>query len=102
MVQECRREMKMEEFVPEYDRIPEVPKRIGRPVRPMEKPYERGSAGHAPKCGECPQWALGTQVCSLRGCHQAGRSPACRYGIVLIRAKRMADRRAVASAGRGK
>lgn len=80
----------------EDDLIPDVPKRTGRPVRPMSNPYERGSEGHAPKCRECPKWACRISVCSLKGGHQAWNSPACRYGIVLIRAKRMADRRAAA------
>lgn len=78
----------------EDDLIPDIPKRTGRPVRSMSNPYERGSEGHAPKCRECPKWWLRTSVCSLRGGHQPWNSPACRYGIVLIRAKRMADRRA--------
>jgi len=72
----------------------EVPARIGRPVRSMPDGFARGSAGHAPKCCACPKWLRETVVCSLRGSHQAGGSPACKYGIVLIRARRMADRRA--------
>lgn len=79
--------------VPYDDLIPEKPKRMGRPVRSMPDGYKRGSAGHAPKCHECPKWARRTSVCPLRGAHQAGMSPACRYGIVLIRASRMAERR---------
>ena len=76
------------------DEIEDVPPRMGRPVRAMLDGYARGSAAHAPKCRECPQWIGKTSVCPLRGAHQNGQSPACRYGIVLIRAKRMADRRA--------
>ena len=93
--------MTMEESQEEIDDlIPEVPKRMGRPVRKMENPYERGSKGHAPKCYECPQWFRQTLVCSLRASHQAGDSPACKYGIVLIRAKRMADKRERTKAGK--
>lgn len=88
------------EDIVEDDLIPDVPKRMGRPVRKMENPYERGSKGHAPKCCECPRWFRGTLVCSIRASHQAGYSPACKYGIVLIRAKRMADKREMAKAGR--
>ena len=82
------------------DLIPEKPKRNGRPIRPMENPYAPGSKGHAPKCGECPKWHDRTSVCAIKGCHQAKVSPACKYGIVLIRAKRMADKRERTKAGK--
>jgi hypothetical protein len=85
-----------EDIETDDDLVPDVPRRAGRPVRPMSDPYARGSEGHAPKCRECPQWACRTSVCGLRGAHQSWNAPACRYGIVLIRAKRMADRRAAA------
>lgn len=87
------------------DEIEDVPPRVGRPVRAMSDGFARGSAGHAPKCWECPKLVRAISVCPIRGAHQNGQSPACRYGIVLIRAKRMADRRARAaegSAARGK
>lgn len=87
------------------DEIEEVPRRVGRPVRAMPDGYSRGSACHAPKCWECPKWVRTTSVCPIRGAHQNGQSPACKYGIVIIRAKRMADRRAgsvAGSASRGK
>ena len=83
------------------DEIEDAPPRVGRPVRAMPDGYARGSAGHAPKCRECPQWVGKTSVCPLRGAHQNGQSPACRYGIVLIRAKRMADRRAGTESTKG-
>jgi len=78
------------------DEIPEVPRKVGRPVRSMANPYARGSEAHAPKCRECPKWLRSTVVCLFQGGHQSGASPACKYGIVLIRAKRMAERRAAA------
>lgn len=83
------------------DEIEEVPRRVGRPVRSMPDGYSRGSACHAPKCRECPKWDFTTAVCPFRGAHQNGQSPACRYGIVLIRAKRMADRRSGATSRKG-
>jgi hypothetical protein len=79
---------------PEVDDAADSPRRPGRKVRAMSAPFSRGSAAHAPKCRECPKHDGAHNVCPLLGAHQCGSSPACRYGIVLIRAKRMADRRA--------
>lgn len=76
------------------DDIVDVPRRPGRKVRAMSEPFSRGSTAHAPKCRECPKHDAVHVVCPLLGAHQCGESPACRYGIVLIRAKRIADRRA--------
>jgi hypothetical protein len=83
------------------DEIEEVPRHVGRPIRSMSDGYARGSKCHAPKCWECPKWIRTTSVCPIRGAHQNGQSPACRYGIVVIRAKRMADRRAGAASSKG-
>lgn len=84
----------MEYPVDDDDIIPDTPKAVGRRVRPLSDPMSRGSAAHAPKCRECPKRECGRGVCSVRGAYQPGGAPACRYGIVLIRAKRMANRRA--------
>ena len=75
------------------DLIPEKTKYVGRRVHSMSKPFERGTRGHAPKCGECPKWACPTSVCLIRGAYSAREAPACRYGITIIRAKRKADKR---------
>lgn len=79
------------------DEVVDAPRRPGRKVRALSDPFSRGSAAHAPKCRECPKRDHVHGVCPIRGAHQCGASPACRYGIVLIRAKRMADRRAQGS-----
>jgi len=81
------------------DIIPERKKYLGRRVHSMEDPMARGTVGHAPKCFECPKWHDGTSVCLIRGAHQARMSPACMYGITIIRAKRKADKRDRIKAG---
>lgn len=79
------------------DEVVDSPRRPGRKVRALSDPFSRGSAAHAPKCRECPKHDAAHSVCPMLGAHQPGQAPACRYGIVLIRAKRMADRRAQVS-----
>lgn len=74
------------------------PRRVGRPVRAMLNPFTRCDAARAPKCRECPKWSKPIRVCRVRGVQQSGDEVACRYGVVLIRAKRVADRRASAAA----
>lgn len=78
------------------DIIPDEPRSAGRRVRRLSDPFSRGSASHAPKCRECPKRDHAHGVCPIRGAPQCEVAPACRYGIILIRAKRMADRRAQA------
>lgn len=81
------------------DLIPEQKKQLGRPVHAMPNPLERGTRGHAPKCGECPKWTSKTAVCLIRGAYQPKNAPACMYGITIIRAKRKADKRDRIKAG---
>lgn len=76
------------------DDIVDVPRRPGRKVRALSDPFSRGSTARAPKCRECPKHDGKHSVCPVLGAHQVAQAPACRYGIVLIRAKRMSDRRA--------
>lgn len=75
----------------------EVPARTrGRPVRPMPADaldVPRGARKDAAKCRECPRWDDKRDWCPLRAAICSGHMPACMYGTVLIRAKRLADRR---------
>lgn len=73
-----------------------VPKRPrGRPVRGMENGLDPvpGARKDSAKCRECPKWDGRRTWCPIRAALCNGCSPACRYGTVLIRAKRLADRR---------
>lgn len=76
------------------DELVGSPRCRGRKVRSVSDPFSRGVSPRAPKCRECPKHDAEHSVCPLMGAHQCGSSTACRYGIILIRAKRMADRRA--------
>lgn len=75
----------------------EVPIRArGRPVRPMPADaldVPRGARKDSAKCRECPKWDGRRTWCPLRAAPCNGFAPACRYGTVLIRAKRQADKR---------
>jgi len=75
------------------DLIPEVPKRRGRPMRSLQSPFSRLQKGNGAKCRECPKYLLRTLVCPIRGCSQAPDAPACRYGHVLIKSKRIMEKR---------
>lgn len=73
-----------------------VPKRPrGRPIRGMENGLDPvpGARKDSAKCRECPKWDGRRVWCPLRAAPCNGFAPACRYGTVLIRAKRQADRR---------
>ena len=75
------------------DMIPKHPR--GRSVRRMENglspdPFARKSSLN---CQECPKWDKPRAWCPLRAAPCNGFSQACRYGTVLIRARRRADRR---------
>jgi hypothetical protein len=83
----------MEDAVDEEDILPERNKYVGRRVHKMLNPFGRGTRGHAPKCCECPKWAVKTEVCLIRGAYQPRNAPACMYGITIIRAKRKAEKR---------
>lgn len=75
------------------DMIPKRPR--GRPVRSMENglsPDPLARKG-SPSCRECPKWDKPRAWCPLRAAPCNGFSRACRYGVVLIRAMRHADRR---------
>ena len=58
--------------------------RAGRPERARKD---------AAKCRECPRWDGRRDWCPLRAAICSGHMPACMYGTILIRAKRLADRR---------
>ena len=75
------------------DLIPKRPR--GRPVRGMEHGLDPvpGARKDSAKCGECPKWDGKRTWCPLRAAPCNRFAPACRYGTVLIRAKRLADRR---------
>ena len=75
------------------DLIPKRPR--GHPVRGMEHGLDPvpGARKDSAKCRECPKWDEKRTWCPLRAAPCNGFAPACRYGTVLIRAKRLADRR---------
>lgn len=75
------------------DLIPKRPR--GRRVRRMENGLDPtpGARRDSAKCRECPKWDGRLAWCPLRAAPCGGSSPACRYGVVLIRAERQADRR---------
>lgn len=75
----------------------EVPARTrGRPIRPMSAnalDIPRGVRSDSAKCRECPKWDGRRTWCPIRASTCNGFALACRYGTVLIRAKRQKDRR---------
>ena len=81
------------ELTPEDDLLPEVPKRRGRPMRSLQTPFSRILKANGAKCGECPKWLPRTWVCVVRGCSQSPDALACRYGHVLIKSKRIMEKR---------
>ena len=81
-----------EDLLPDED----VPKRRrGRPVRSVENGFAPvpGARRDSAKCGECPKWDCPRLWCPISARPRAAGSPACRYGTILIRAKRLNDRR---------
>jgi len=75
----------------------EVPKRRrGRPVRAMGpdalKPPPNARVDSA-RCRECPKHDAKRVWCPIRAAPCAPQTVACKYGIVLIRAKRQQERR---------
>lgn len=81
------------ELTPEDDLLPEVPKRRGRPMRSLQTPFSRIQKGNGAKCRECPKYLPRILVCPVRGAHQSPDALACRYGHVLIKSKRIMERR---------
>lgn len=75
------------------DLVPKRPK--GRPVRRIENGLDPvpGARKDSAKCWECPKWDGRWTWCPIRAALCKGSTTACRYGVVLIRAKRLADRR---------
>lgn len=71
-------------------------RRRGRPVRKLgpgallPPPNPRADAA---RCLECPRHDTRIGYCPVRAERCPGRSPACLYGTVLIRAARQARRR---------
>lgn len=76
-----------------YDTVPGRGK--GRPLRPMENALATlpGARSDTPRCRECDRWKPATKWCPLRAEPNNGRGPMCKYGIVLLRARRLKDRR---------
>lgn len=72
------------------DLVPVRP--IGRPVRKMVGAFDDTSSGH--RCRECPRYSVGQRWCPVRACFRAPDARVCRYGLVLLNAAALAERRA--------
>ena len=72
------------------------PKR-GRPFRKVENGFEEmPERENGRRCGECPKWGK-FSFCPIRAEHRARNAMCCRYGYVLIGAKRQEDNRKAAN-----
>ena len=71
----------------------EIQPKRGRPFRRVENGFEEmPERGNGRRCGECPKWGR-NEICSIRAERRARNAMCCRYGYVLIGAKRQEDRR---------
>ena len=75
----------------------EVQPKRGRPFRRVENGFEEmPERGNGRRCGEYPKWGR-NEICSIRAERRARNAMCCRYGYVLIGAKRQEDCRRAAS-----
>ena len=75
----------------EDDLIPPRPK--GRPVRRFNGDA-LADTHSARKCRECPKYGRKTAWCPLKACGRPPDAGACRYGLVLMDAAKLKERRA--------
>ncbi len=75
----------------------EIQPKRGRPFRRVENGFEEmPERGNGRRCGECPKFGRNC-ICSIRAERRARNAMCCRYGYVLIGAKRQEDGRRAAS-----
>lgn len=75
----------------------EIQPKRGRPFRRVENGFEdMPERGNGRRCGECPKWGR-NEYCPIRAERRARDAMCCRYGYVLIGAKRQEDRRKAAN-----